>query len=365
MIKNRMLVFATMGILILTIVSSILVAGAEEVKIIKLVTCIRELDNEFHINWKKGGDLFAKVVGMPHITQTCQGISEKQLSDLKGAIVAAGAEKNVVFCIDANEDAVIRPVVEACEEAGVYIVSEWGKPADMHPWDYKYWVCHFAVDSFQNGYEIAKVLFDSMGGKGDIVCIDGMLGNSVAIQRHMGLMKALEEYPDIQLLDSMPGDWDRTKGLNIMESFLVAYPDIAGVFGANDMMALGAIEALRAAGLAGKVKVVGIDGVGEAIEAIKAGEMVGTTTSDPWWQGGMGLSIAYKAAIGELDPAELPKEKREFNYAFVMVTQDNVKEYEQKYITGLPEFDYDNLFERWISPFKYYELEPIIRKKLK
>ena len=364
MIKKKMLVFATAGILALTLALGAFVAEAGETQTIKLVTCIRELDNEFHINWKKGAELFAKTVGMPHVTQTCQGISEKQLSDLKAAIVGAGEKRNVVFCIDANEDAVVRPVVEACEEAGVYILTEWGKPEDMHPWDYKYWVAHFAVDSVKNGYEIAKVLFESIGNKGDIVCIDGMLGNSVAIQRHMGLMKALEEYPDIRLVDSRPGDWDRTKGLTIMESFLVAYPDVAGVFGANDMMALGAIEALRAVGLEGKVKVIGVDGVGEAIEAIKAGEMVATTTSDPWWQGGMGLSFAYKAAIGELDPTKLPKEKREFNYAFVMVILGNVKEYEQKYILGLPEFDYNDLWGRSIGQFKYYELEPIVRKKL-
>ena len=72
-------------------------------------------------------------------------------------------------------------------------------------------------------------------------------------------------------------------------------------------MALGAVEALRADGRAGKVPVTGIDGIQLAVEAILAGEMAGTVSWDPYWQGGMGLSIGYHAKTGKFDPAKEPQ----------------------------------------------------------
>ncbi len=77
-------------------------------------------------------------------------------------------------------------------------------------------------------------------------------------------------------------------------------------------MALGALEALRADGRAGKVPITGIDGIQLAVEAVLAGEMAGTVAWDPFWQGGMGLSIGYQAKTGKFDPAKEPKEHREF-----------------------------------------------------
>ena len=77
-------------------------------------------------------------------------------------------------------------------------------------------------------------------------------------------------------------------------------------------MALAAVEALRADGRAGKVPVTGIDGIQLAVEAILNGEMAGTVAWDPFWQGGMGLSIGYHAKTGTFDPSKEPKEHREF-----------------------------------------------------
>ena len=92
-------------------------------------------------------------------------------------------------------------------------------------------------------------------------------------------------------------------------------------------MALGALEALRADGRAGKVPVTGIDGIQLAVEAIMAGEMAGTVAWDPYWQGGMGLSIGYHAKTGKFDPAKEPKEHREFYGTGVVITAENAEEF--------------------------------------
>ena len=85
-------------------------------------------------------------------------------------------------------------------------------------------------------------------------------------------------------------------------------------------MALAAVEALRADGRAGKVPVTGIDGIQLAVEAILKGEMAGTVAWDPFWQGGMGLSIGYHAKTGKFDPSKEPKDHREFYGTGVIIT---------------------------------------------
>ena len=85
-------------------------------------------------------------------------------------------------------------------------------------------------------------------------------------------------------------------------------------------MALAAVEALRADGRAGKVPVTGIDGIQLAVEAILKGEMAGTVAWDPFWQGGMGLSIGYHAKTGTFDPSKEPKDHREFYGKGVIIT---------------------------------------------
>ena len=77
-----------------------------------------------------------------------------------------------------------------CKEAGVYFVTQWNKPDDLHPWDYDpYWVCHMGVDGVPSGYYVAKELFEAMGGKGKIVALQGLLANVPAIQRFDGLQE--------------------------------------------------------------------------------------------------------------------------------------------------------------------------------
>ena len=104
-------------------------------------------------------------------------------------------------------------------------------------------------------------------------------------------------------------------------------------------MGTGALEALRAQGLAGKIPVVGIDGIKAAVEAVKAGEFVCTVTSDPYWQGGIGLSMGLEASQGKFDPSKEPKLHREFNAKTVKITRDNVDEYIKTQVQSHPQIN--------------------------
>ena len=326
--------------------------AAKKAEPVYLGTSIRSLDNEYHQIWKKGGELFAKEMGLSeyHRTLLSEGNTEKQLDDIRALIAKAG--KNVVFNVDPNEAPAARAVAEICEKAGVYFITQWNKPADLHPWDYKYWVTHITTDGVATGYAMGKLLCEAIGGKGKIAAIQGMLANTTAIERYNGLLKALKEYPTVELVDSRPADWLRDKGMTITEGWLVAYPDLAGIWAANDEEALGALEALKSAGLGGKIPVTGTDATGEAVRAVANGEMLATTSSDAYWQGGMGLSLAYQAYTGAINPEILPHELREWHFKFKVITQENAQKYIDEYITGTPTYDYEDIFGRWVSPIR-------------
>jgi len=311
-------------------------------------TAIRSLENPYHLVWARGGQAFADSVAGVHVVQTCEGSSEKQVNDIKALIAKAG--KNAVFCIDPNESPNVIPIAKALEAAGIYYVTWWNKPDNIKAWNFPHWVAHIAFDGIATGEFTAKALIKSMGGKGKIVAIQGMLANTTAIDRFKGLQNVLANNPDIELVAQDTGEWDRTKAFDKMKSFLVANPDVGGVWCANDNMALGALEAIRAAGLAGKVLVTGADGITEMLMAIDKGEAAATVLNDSFWQGGIGLSLAYAAKTGKIDLKKTPKEKRQYFTDAIYIDQDNVKKIIAEHVNGTPKYDWNDLYANYLRP---------------
>lgn len=316
-----------------------------------LCTAVKFLESPYHAAWIKGGELFADSVDLSqyHVAQACGGSSEKQLNDIKGLVAKTGA--NVVFNIDPNEAPDVVPIAKALEDAGVFFVTWWNKPEEVKVWDYPHWVCHITFDGTEGGYFGATELFKSFDtpNKGKIVALQGQLANSAQIERWAGLNKALKEFPEVEMVAYQTAEWNRAKAYEILTSMLVAHPDIDGVWCANDEMAMGAIEALRAKGLAGTVKVCGADGQEDMVRAIVAGEAVATFYPDPTWQGGIGLSLALAAARGELKVADLPKGRRQWYAKTVLVGSENAAEFLRDYYEGTPTYDFDDHFGRYLQ----------------
>lgn len=307
---------------------------------------IRTLTNPYQANYKVGADLFAAYAKLPAVILTCEGSSEKQVNDIKSLVARTGG--NVVFMIDPNEATDVVPIAMALEEAGVFYATWWNKPPEIKVWEYPHWVSHIAYDGISAGVYTAKELFKTFGNKGKIIALQGMLANSIAQDRFAGLQQALKETPGVELVAYEAADWDRTKAYEKTKNMLVANPDIKGVWAANDNMALGALEALRERGLAGKVLVSGVDGVDEIFEALKKGEAAATVYNDSKYQSGISLAQALAAKNGKINVAELPKEKRQFFASAVNVNKDNVKEVEEKFVKGAPKYDYEDYFGAWV-----------------
>jgi len=196
-------------------------------------------------------------------------------------------------------NALLTSIADMCEYNKVPFVAMWDIDESQNPDDYEYWIAQVTQDASMQGYNEAIELFKAMGGKGNIVALEGIPGLQTSNDRRKGLEKAMSENPDIKLLGADTGMFNRTKSLAVMESFISNYgSQINGVWTANDDMSIGAIEAIKSAGLK-DVKVGGIDATVEVVKAIIDGDAVVTLGGDAKGMHGLGIMTAFDALNGE------------------------------------------------------------------
>ena len=173
-------------------------------------------------------------------------------------------------------------VLTECKGAGIpVILVDRGIDAGI---DDSLYATMIASNHVWAGEQAAIVMEDLLGGSGVVVELEGTVGASAAIQRKQGF----DDYvaancPGIEIVASESGDFTRDMGREVMSSFLETYDHIDGLFCHNDDMALGAIEAIKEAGLkpGEDIKIVSVDGVKGAFEAVLAGEMNCTVECTP------------------------------------------------------------------------------------
>jgi len=319
-------------------------AQAEDVQ---LVESVRSLSNSYHANWVAGGKLFGESVSKEVTVITDEADSQKQLSQIKSL---AGSGKVFALNVDPNTSADTEAIVRAVSDSGGYVVTQWNKPDDLNPWDVgDHWVAHISFDGRVSGKGVSEALFDEMGGAGGIIAIQGILDNVASKQRFAGLQAAMAEASGIELLDQQTANWSRSEALSVTQTLLAKHRGkVKGVWAANDEMALGALEAMKAAGLAGKVPIVGFDAVPQALDEIQSGKnkYVATVSTDPYWQGGAALSLAFQVATGKVDIASLSQDKRAFYGQQSVVTKDNAGDFTAKPTLGSLQGDFDDPWAR-------------------
>lgn len=313
------------------------------------VACsIRGLENPYINTIKVGMEMFCEYldsIGQKYEMQVLDsgGSNDTEINNMKQ--FAAKANGNAIAYSDPNESAICTALVEAMAESGGYIGTAWNREEEDTVTDYDpNWVIHTSPDNVVNGEAIATALFDQMGGKGQIFVLEGMLGNTASSDRVAGLQNALEKYPDIEVVAQDTANWATAEALTLVETWLSQYPEVGGIWCANDNMATGALQALENAGLKGQVGVVGIDANTDIVEAIAAGDATATVSSNGYLQGGYTLAICYAAWAGLIDPAELPIEYREFATPATVITSENVEQYIADYIDATPEFDFSEIW---------------------
>src|SRR5271165_5996522 len=122
-----------------------------------VVNSIRSLSNPYHATWNKGGAAFAKSIGVDYVTLVTEGNSEKGIADIRAIIQKTGG--NMVLNVDPNDAPDGRPIVDASTKAGVYVTTQWTRPADLHPWDCNpYYVSYITFDNLKYGEATADAL---------------------------------------------------------------------------------------------------------------------------------------------------------------------------------------------------------------
>ena len=162
-----------------------------------VVNSIRSLTNPYHATWNKGGAAFAKSVGADYVTLVTEGNSEKGVADIKAMLAKTGGNWSSTSTPTTarTRGRSSRPA----KAAGAYVVTQWNKPADLHPWDHDpNYVAHISFNGVPNGKAMAEALIKAMGGKGGIVALGGILSNMPAIERKAGLEQALGRQPGRQ-----------------------------------------------------------------------------------------------------------------------------------------------------------------------
>jgi len=305
----------------------------------------RDRNNPYWHAIVSGGESFLEGIGrkkgdLIHLLNN--GSSEKSLADIKALLSKTGGK--VAIACDANDAPNCRPVAEAVQKAGGYVSTIWNEEDSLHPWDLgDNWVSHMSWSDEGPAEQTARILFNAMGGKGAIVGVGGIAANNPAIERKNGMMKALKDFPGIELLDYQPADWATQKANQVMQGFLTRFgKKITGVFCANDSMAYGVLEALKADGR--KLPVVAYDGNPEATDLVIKGDLLATCFTNPHWGGGITAALAYHAAIGTFKPSKEPKEHREFYGPTIMVTAKDAAAFKAKYISATPKYDWKDFW---------------------
>ncbi|MDL2401633.1 substrate-binding domain-containing protein [Rhizobium mayense] len=181
--------------------------------------------------------------------------------------------------------------VQAAHDAGIPVVgSNTRVNSDLL-------TSYVGSDDTVSGYMEAKTVLDKIGCKGNVVILEGPIGQSAQISRLEGNKKALAECPNVKVLEDQTANWSRAEAQTLMENWLTSHPgQINGVIGQNDEMALGAIEAIKAAKLNVKdFAIAGIDGITDALHAVKDGTMT-SILQDASAQAQGALDLAILAA---------------------------------------------------------------------
>jgi D-allose transport system substrate-binding protein len=160
---------------------------------------------------------------------------------------------------------------------------------------------HIGSDNEAAGAQGAEFLVGKLGkdAKGPVLVIEGLSGNITGKKRADGFANKLKELaPGLEVVASLPGDWDRGKAANITNDILTKHPDLVAIFAANDGMALGAVETVFAANKGEQVTVIGVDGNSDAVKSIKEGRLTASVAQLPYLVGKQALENVKKVAEG-------------------------------------------------------------------
>jgi ribose transport system substrate-binding protein len=238
------------------------------------------LNNPFFVTLKEGAEAKAKDLGYKLLVLDSQNDPAKELANVEDLL----SKKISLLLINPTDSDAVVSAIRAANRAEVPVVTlDRGATGGNV-------LSHVASDNVQGGMMAGELIIKFLGGSGKVVELQGVAGTSAARDRGEGFNTAVDAVDGIVVVASQVADFDRTKGLNVMENILQAQSDIDAVFAHNDEMALGAIKAIESSNR--DIIVVGFDGTGDAVTAVKEGAMLATVAQQAARIGSIGVETA-------------------------------------------------------------------------
>jgi len=264
---------------------------------------LKTLNSPFFIEMQRGAQAEADRLGVNLVVQAAEREVDvdKQMQIIENliqtkvgalAITPSGSKEIVPAILKANQAGIPVVIVDtrvepaAAKEAGIKIETFVGS------------------DNYEGGKVAGQHLVEISGGKAKIALLEGIPGHETGDSRLRGFKDATKGSPGIQIVASQTANWERDQGFNVFQNMLQAHPEIDTLFACNDMMALGAVEAIQAAGRTGKVRVIGFDAVDDARKAMTAGTMVASVAQFPADMGRLAVESAVQLIRGQKPPPE-------------------------------------------------------------
>jgi len=208
----------------------------------------------------------------------------------------------------------IKPVLDRAHSKGIQVIAV---DTDVD-WPHK--LSYVGTDNRVGGQLAGQFIVKALNGKGKVALIRGIPGVQTHEDRVAGFLEEIKKFPGIELVALQPANSERDLGLTVMENILTSHPHLDAVFCTNDQMALGALEALDAHHLVGKIIIVGFDAGREAVKAVNEGRLTAVVAQDPYNMGRQAFLAALRAAQGQ------PVEPR-IDTGTMLIDKNNVSDY--------------------------------------
>ena len=281
-----------------------------EAKKIVIGATMLSMQSEYIVNLSDEMQKKAEEMGVELILVDAERSALKQIEQVESFI----AQKVDVIILNPCEVEASSPAVAKALAAKIPIINVNSATATPP-------TAFVGSNDTEAGRMAMKLIAKKLNGKGNVVMIHGFMGQTAQIQREKGAKEILKQYPNLKLIAQQAGDWDRAKGLDLMENWIQSYgKDINAVFAQNDEMGMGALKALQNAGLKDNVLLVSIDAIADALQAVKKGELDATILQNSQKQGAGAIETAVKMAKGQ------PYEK-ELLIPFQLITKENINSF--------------------------------------
>jgi len=266
--------------------------------------------NEFIVMLNQAMDEQAKHLGVQLVINDAERSADRQVQQVESFV----AQKVDAIILNPCEVEASTPAVDKALAAGIPIVNV-NSETKSEP-------TAFVGSRDEDAARLAVgYIAQRLGGHGNLVMMQGYLGQAAQIERNQGAMELLAANPGIKLLAQQSAEWDRAKAMGLMENWIQSYGDgIQAVFAQNDEMAMGALMALEQSHRKEKVVLVGVDAIADALAAVRDGRLDATVFQDAKGQAAAAVETAVKIIRKE------PYEKRTL-IPFRLVTKENVGQY--------------------------------------